>query len=312
MKVLVTGGTGLLGRALHAVQCEDGWGGEWVYAGSADADLTDEAQTDALFAAVKPTHVVHLAARVGGLFANQSDNAGFLAANLRLNLNVLDACKRHDVRGVVACLSTCVFPDDADLPLRADALHRGAPHPSNAGYAWAKRMVHVMCRLYSQELGRPYVCVAPTNLYGPHDNFSLRDGHVVPALIHRAWLAARDGQPLRVRGTGTPLRQLLYAKDAARLLGHVLREPPPGHDVVILAPPESHELSIGQLAHEIAGLFGVDVALDGDASADGQHRKTATAQDAHRLAPGFRFTDVRQGLAETARWFTAAYPDVRA
>lgn len=312
MKVLVTGGSGLLGRALHSLQREEQWEGEWVYASSADADLTDAEQAESLFRAVRPTHVIHLAARVGGLFANQGDNAGFFAANMRLNLNVLEACKRHAVQKVVACLSTCVFADGAPLPLQPDALHQGPPHPSNAGYAWAKRMLEVMCRLYSQELGRPYVCVAPTNLYGPWDNFSLEDGHVAPALMHRALLASREpGQPLRVKGSGAPLRQFLFSKDAARLLWHALRGYTNTQAPLILSPPPEQEVSIARLAALVAQQFGVRVQFEGDAAADGQDRKTASAEGVWQLAPGFRFTPIEQGIEETVAWFKGAFPGVR-
>ena len=92
-------------------------------------------------------------------------------------------------------------------------LHNGPPHTSNSGYAWAKRMLEVQSRLYREQFGRNYSCIIPTNIYGPHDNFSLEDGHVIPALIHRCYLAKQRGERFIVKGSGTPMRQFIYSLD---------------------------------------------------------------------------------------------------
>lgn len=302
----MTGGSGLLGSAIRRVAAEDGWDGDYHFASRQDGDLRDRAHTRALFDRVRPTHVIHLAARVGGLFANQADNRGFFVDNMEINKNVLEACRETGVHKVVSCLSTCVFPDGARLPLRATDVHAGPPHPSNEGYSYAKRMLEVMSRLYTRETGRPYVCVVPTNMYGPHDNFGLHGAHVVPALIHRALLAV--GAPLAVRGTGAPLRQFLYADDAARMIGHVLMHYD-GPAPMVLTNPE--EVSIAHAARLVAAHFGARLVFDGDATANGQHRKTASADGILRLMPGFAFTPLERGIRATAAWLTDNYATAR-
>jgi GDP-L-fucose synthase len=299
--VLVTGGTGLLGRAIRELVGDDPG---WHFACSADGDLRSELQTDILFAKVKPTHVIHLAARVGGLFANQADNAGFLADNTRINLNVLEAAKKFRVQKVVSCLSTCVFPDAAELPLTAGAMHAGPPHASNEGYAHAKRLVEVMSRLLSKQTGKPFVCVVPVNLYGPNDNFDPETSHVVAALIHKA--CTQD--VLRVRGTGRPRRQFLFSRDAARLVLDALD----GYDDVdtplMLAPPASHEISVRALATMVQLLCGCPaIEFDDDPAADGQFQKTAAC-----ATPDFEFTSLHDGLQSTIAWYWVALESAQA
>lgn len=297
--VLVTGGSGLLGRALAHVVGDDP---SFVFASSSDGDLRSQLETDALFGKIQPTHVVHLAARVGGLFANQKDNAGFLMDNLRINMNVLDACVRFGVAKAVSCLSTCVFPDPIDLPLTADKMHLGPPHPSNEGYSYAKRMLEVLSRQLSRQTGKPFVCVVPVNMYGPHDNFDPETSHVVAALVRKA--CTEDA--LRVRGTGRAKRQFLYSRDAARLVLWALDHYQDTGKALMLAPPEASEVSVRTLATTIHLLAGCStIEFDGDEGADGQYQKTATCD-----FPAFQFTPLKDGLEETIAWYVAESKDI--
>jgi GDP-L-fucose synthase len=296
-RVLVTGGTGLLGSALaDLVAGDSSFDDSFYFASTRDADLRSALETDALFGKVQPTHVIHLAARVGGLFANQADNAGFFVDNCHINLNVLEAARKFGVRKVVSCLSTCIFPDGADLPLTADAVHGGLPHASNEGYAFAKRMLEVASRLFSVQTGNTYVCVTPVNMYGPRDNFDTHTSHVIPALIRKAC----EHDVLRVRGTGAPRRQFLYSRDAARLLLWALDSYENTTRPLLLAPPaHTHEVSIRTIAtmiHLIAGCHGIE--FDDDQAADGQMLKTATCD-----TPDFDFTPLKDGLEATIGWY---------
>lgn len=297
-RVLVTGGTGLLGHALQRIVGDRE--PAWYFACSEDADLRSPLQTDLLFARVRPTHVVHLAARVGGLFANMSDNAGFLVDNLRINTNVLEACKNHGVLKTVTCLSTCVFPADAPLPLSAGNLHDGPPHPSNEGYAYAKRAAEVLSRHLARATGRPYVCVIPVNMYGPHDNFDADTSHVVPALIRKAC----EQTVLRVRGTGSPRRQFLFSYDAARMLVWALDNYDDASTPLMMAPPVQGEVSIRTLATTVQLLAGCPaIEFDDDPAADGQAIKTARCD-----LPNFEYTSLRDGLEQTIAWYLSSPP----
>ncbi|XP_075405290.1 GDP-L-fucose synthase isoform X2 [Tenrec ecaudatus] len=212
-RILVTGGSGLVGRAIQKVVADGAGlpGEEWVFVSSKDADLTDAAQTRALFEKVQPTHVIHLAAMVGGLFRNIKYNLDFWRRNMYINDNVLHTAFEVGTRKVVSCLSTCIFPDKTTYPIDETMIHNGPPHSSNFGYSYAKRMIDVQNRAYFQQHGRTFTAVIPTNVFGPHDNFNIEDGHVLPGLIHKVHLAKSSGSALTVWGTGTPRRQFIYS-----------------------------------------------------------------------------------------------------
>merc|ERR1719336_439653 len=163
-------------------------------------------------------HVLHLAAFVGGLFRNMKYPVELYEKNVSMNNNVIRCAHETDVKKVVSCLSTCIFPDKTSYPIDETMVHNGPPHKSNAAYAYAKRMIDVQNHAYHQQFGRVYTSVIPTNIYGPHDNYHLQDGHVIPALIHKCFIAQRDGTALKCFGSGTPLRQFIYSHDLARLM----------------------------------------------------------------------------------------------
>lgn len=148
----------------------------WIFLSSKDGDLRDCADTEAIFAKHQPTHVIHLAAMVGGLFANMAKKVEFYRENTLINDNVMECCRKFKVQKLVSCLSTCIFPDKTTYPIDETMVHEGPPHPSNEGYAYAKRMVDVMNRCYAEEYGCNFTSVIPTNIFGEHDNFSIRGG----------------------------------------------------------------------------------------------------------------------------------------
>ena len=217
--VLVTGGTGLVGQALREiVEADPVEGYEWYFAGSKDADLTDAAAVAALFDRVKPGACLHLAAYVGGLFANMTHRVEFWRRNVAMQDAVMHCCHERGVRRLVSCLSTCVFPDKTTYPIDETMIHDGPPHSSNEGYAYAKRMVDVQNRMYNSQHGHEFTAVIPTNIFGKFDNFSVSDGHVIPGLIHKCYLAKKNGEAFVVSGSGKPLRQFVFSKDLARLM----------------------------------------------------------------------------------------------
>jgi len=206
--------------------------------------------------------VIHLAALVGGLFANMADKVGFLEKNLAINHNVISSSYKVGIKRLVCVLSTCIYPDKVEsYPIQEDSLHLGPPHASNEGYAYAKRMCEVQCRLYNEQFGTDYVCAVPTNLYGPNDSYPEQSSHVVAALIRRAHeVAEKKGMELSVWGSGKPLRQFCYTPDVALLLLWVtLRKSEVKQSefsLIALIPTE--EDSIGDLAKCIANEFKID------------------------------------------------------
>ncbi|GAU97589.1 hypothetical protein RvY_08862 [Ramazzottius varieornatus] len=310
--IMVTGGTGLVGRAIQKVVEEEKRKDErWIFLSSKDADLTSREDTKRLFEAHKPTHVIHLAAMVGGLFKNLKYNLDFWRNNTLMNDNVIHTCHETGVKKVVSCLSTCIFPDKTSYPIDETMIHNGPPHSSNFGYAYAKRMIDVQNRGYNQQYGHNFTSVIPTNVFGPHDNYNLEDSHVIPGLIHKVHIAKRDGTPLTIWGTGKPLRQFIFSYDLARLMIWTLREYPE-IDPIILSVDEQAEISIKEAAELVVEAmdFRGQIIYDTTKS-DGQFKKTASNEKLRRYLPDFQFTPVKAAIKESCDWFVQNYETAR-
>lgn len=307
--ILVTGGSGLVGQAVRKIAEteEKKPNEEWVFLTSKDGDLCNTDATKAIFEKYKPTHVIHLAAMVGGLFKNLRYNLDFLRNNVQINDNVLHSCFEYKVKKCVSCLSTCIFPDKTTYPIDETMVHNGPPHDSNFGYSYAKRMIDVQNKAYHQQHGCNFTSVIPTNVFGPHDNFNLEDGHVIPGLINKIYHAKKEGNPFVVWGTGKARRQFIYSLDLARLMIWVLREydePSP----IILSVGEEDEVSIKEAVEMIVEAMDFKGELTYDTSkSDGQFKKTASNAKLKKYRPDFKFTDIKQALKETCEWFDENY-----
>jgi GDP-L-fucose synthase len=311
--ILVTGGSGLVGTAISKVVI----GGEcrvnenWKFISSSDCDLADLQAVRQLFEAVKPTHVIHLAAMVGGLFHNMSHNLEFFTKNMAINQNVLQCCHEFDVKKCVSCLSTCIFPDKTTYPIDETMIHNGPPHPSNFGYSYAKRMIDVLNHGYASEHNRKYTAVIPCNVFGPHDNYNLESAHVIPALIHKTYLAKKEGKKLEALGTGKPLRQFIYSMDLAKLIIWTVR-----HydeiDPIILSVGEEDEVTISDAVNAVleASDYKDQVIFNTD-KADGQHKKTASNAKLRQYLPDFKFTPFNEAIKESVKWFVENYENAR-
>ena len=203
---------------------------------------------------IKPDFVIHLAAYVGGLFKNMNFKVDMYEKNTLMNCNVLKCCHEIGVKKLVSCLSTCIFPDKTTYPINESMLHNGPPHSSNDAYAYAKRMLEVQSKAYQEQYKDNFICVIPTNIYGENDNYSLEGGHVIPALIHKCYLAKQNKEKFVVRGTGKPLRQFIYSTDLAKLIMWVL-ESYDEKDSIILSVSEEEEMSIGDVARLVSKEF---------------------------------------------------------
>jgi GDP-L-fucose synthase len=190
-------------------------------------------------------------------------------------------------------------------------LHDGPPHPSNEGYAYAKRLIDTMNRAYAEEYGCNFTSIIPTNIYGPHDNFNIQNGHVIPGLIHKCYIAKRNNTPFTIWGSGTPLRQFVYSRDLAELTVWVMRE---YHDPtpITLSVDERDEVSIKDVALAVAEAmkFEGEVVFD-SSKADGQFKKTAANHKLRKLKPEYQFTTMQDGIQKAVDWFVANYDTAR-
>ena len=206
-------------------------------------------------------------------------------------------------------MSTCVFPNDATFPLTVDQLHAGPPHPSNFGYAYAKRMLDVQSRAYRAQWNLNYSLAIPTNIYGPHDNWNLTEGHVVPALIHKVYLAHLNGTPLTVWGTGSPLREFVHSSDIARLAVWMLESYEEEKPLILTSGLEVSIKNLVELVVQEMEFEG-QVIFD-EKMPDGQYRKPSDRSSLNSLLPNFEFKSLQEGIQETVTWFKNNYPNLR-
>ncbi len=281
------------------------------------ADLTDKLQVENLFTKLKPDHVIHLAAYVGGLYHNLDNPVEMYEINTLINLNIIKCCHTYEVEKCIVCLSTCIFPDKVTYPISETDLHHGPPHASNFSYAYSKRMMDIHISAYRQQFPNrcQYCCVIPTNIYGEHDNFTFGAAHVIPELIHKCYHAITKGTKFTINGTGKPERQFLYSGDAANIIMNLfdLNLLP---EKVILSPPVSDEISIINVAKIIKGVmekyYQKTITLDFNMSkSDGQYKKTVDNSYLLKILPKTQFTELGDGLIHTIHWFIKTYPNIR-
>lgn len=319
-QILVTGGTGLVGKALEAIINDVKPNDEkWFFAGSKDGDLTDVAATKSLFDKVNPTHVIHLAAMVGGLFHNMNNNLDFLRRNIQINDNVLQTAYEHGCVKVVSCLSTCIFPDKTTYPIDETMVHNGPPHHSNYGYSYAKRLIDIQNHGYFDKYGCMFTSVIPCNIFGPYDNFEPGVSHVIPGMIYRMHKLINDNSTetpehekvFTVFGSGKPLRQFIYSLDLAKLIIWTLSNYE-SVEPLILSVDEEQEVTIYQVAEAIARSFDFKGKIVCDSTkADGQYKKTASNRKLRSLYPNFIFSDFEESIKASVRWFIENYDVAR-
>jgi GDP-L-fucose synthase len=299
-RVYVAGHRGLVGSAIVRRLARDGF--DPVSTPSRDElDLTDPARVERFFAAAKPEYVFLAAAKVGGILANNDYPADFIRVNLQIQTNVIDACQRHGVRKLLFLGSSCIYPKHAPQPMREDALLTGPLEPTNAPYALAKIAGIEMVQAYRRQYRLDGICLMPTNLYGPGDNFDLASSHVIPALIRKFHEAKESGAAeVVVWGSGTPRREFLHVDDLADACVFLMRVYD-GSDIVNVGWGE--DLTIGELAERVGDAVGFRGKIVFDASKpDGTPRKLL---DVSRLtALGWRpKIALREGLADAYRWY---------
>ena len=314
-KILITGGTGLVGKALNNISTNYNY--TFTFLSSKDCDLTNFNQTKQLFHKIQPDFVIHLAANVGGLYKNMNYKTQILEDNLLINYNVIKCCHDFKIKKCISILSTCIYPDKINYPIKEEDLHNGPPHNSNDAYAYSKRILEIHCKNYNEQYNDNFICLIPTNIYGENDNFHLEKSHVIPGLIHKCYLSFINNTDFIIKGTGKPLRQFIYSKDLAILIMWFI-ENYNSKENIILAPPENKEISIKNLSEIILHYFykninsnkNINIKFDTTFS-DGQYKKTVSNNKFNNFYPDFKFTDINLGIDNTIKWFLNNYPNIR-
>jgi len=267
-----------------------------------------------MFERIQPTHVIHLAAKVGGLYGNMKANLEFFRINMAINDNVLSLSHEFKVQKVVSCLSTCIFPDKTTYPIDETMVQNGPPHTSNYGYSYAKRMIDVMNKGYNQQYGCKFTSVVPTNVFGAHDNFNLEESHVIPGLVHKLHTCTQTSEehkPFTVWGTGKALRQFIWSEDLGRLFLWVMRDYDET-EPIILSVSEAEEKSIDEAAKSVAKAYKFNGEWKYDTTrSDGQYKKTASNDKLRKYLPDFQFTPFDEAIQKTVDWFIANHDSAR-
>jgi GDP-L-fucose synthase len=302
-RVVVTGGAGFLGsflvERLRAKDCR-----AVVVPRSKDYDLVEMDAVRRLYADAKPDVVIHLAARVGGIGANQANPGRFFYDNLMMGTQLIEVGRQEGIKKLVAIGTICAYPKYAPIPFKEDDLWAGFPEETNAPYGLAKKMMLVQSQAYRQQYGFNSIVLFPVNLYGPRDNFDLETSHVIPALIRKCAEAQQNGKPeIVLWGDGTPTREFLYVEDAAE---GILLAAEQYNDSRPLNLGTGEELSIKTLAGMIAAEVGFHGRILWDPTKpNGQPRRCL---DISRIKQtiGFQPThSLRDGLKKTIQWYRA-------
>ena len=299
--VVVTGGTGFLGRRVVARLTAAG--ADVVAPRSADYDLTAPGRAEALLAATCPSDVIHLAARVGGIGYNLANPAPLYLANLLMGTHIIEAARfAPSVDKTVLVGTVCSYPKFTPIPFAEENLWDGYPEETNAPYGIAKKAHLVHAQVNEQQYGQHFAYLIPTNLYGPGDKFHPSVSHVIPALIKKCVDAVEAGADhVEVWGTGSASREYLYVDDAADAVVRAA-EVDVGADPINLGA--DREVTIGETVETIAELVGFEGELRWDSSKpDGQPRRAVDGRRATRLLDWTPSMQFETGLRETIDWY---------
>ena len=301
-KVVVTGGNGFLGRVVVRTLTENG--ADVLAPTHDECDLTVPGRAEALFSSEKPSHVIHLAARVGGIGYNQADPAPLYLDNLLMGTYVIEGARAAGIEKTVLLGTVCSYPKFTPVPFREESLWDGYPEETNAPYGVAKKAHLLHAQVNAQQYGQQFAYLIPTNLYGPGDKFHPSVSHVIPALIKKCVEAKEAGADhIDVWGTGSASREYLYVEDAAAAI-ILAAEKHNGTEPINLGA--DREITIRETAEAIAEVTGFTGTLKWDPTKpDGQPRRRIDPGRAAALLGWKASMDFKEGLRRTVDWYLA-------
>jgi len=286
MKVLITGGSGMVGKHLQEIIPDA------TYIGSKNCDLTSWKEVEYMMFLHRPTHIIHLAAKVGGIQDNIAKPAEYFDDNILMNTHILKASKQFNVKRFTGILSTCIYPNTVEnYPMKEEDMFLGPPAISNFSYGYAKRCMAVQIDAYNKQYGTKYNYLIPCNLYSEHDNFGNESKmHFMTALLKK--VKSSNGE-LNLLGTGKPLRQFMYAGDLARVIKEVI-----DNDITnSFNVATSENLSIDKMANISLKILNKNLNINySKPELDGQFRKDVCNKKLLNYIPNFKFTSFEEGI----------------
>lgn len=296
-KILITGGTGTVGKHLSNL------GLDATYVSSAMCNFTDTRDSDEFFKSNTPDIVVHLAAKVGGILDNINNPVDYLESNLLINTNVIRYAHKHGCRRFIGTLSTCIYPDklqESDYPLSEEKLYEGQPPDSNFSYAMAKRCLDIQLLSYVKQYNIACASLIPCNLYSEFDNSTSDKAHFLTSLIRKIINAKlNNSKSITLFGTGSPMRQFMHAEDFARAIMYYISNGQYRDNTYYkfnVATPEIYTIKqFAEIALEVCDAK--DIIIDWATSKpDGQFRKDVSDAKFKELFPNFKYISVRDGI----------------
>jgi len=300
MNILIFGSNGLVGKSLNKILNQvDEY--NIISSTRKDTNLFNFKETNEKISEVRPDVIINCAAKVGGIYANDTKRTQFLVENLKINLNILESSIPFDEIKIINLGSSCIYPLNAENPIKEDSFMDGKLEPTNSPYAMAKLTSIELGRSISSEYGHKIVNLMPTNLYGPNDNFDEEYSHVIPGLIARMYKAKKtNAKEFKIWGSGIPLREFLYVDDLSNCINFIIQNK---IESDLLNVGSGVEISILNLAEKIKTLVGFEGELNFDNSKpDGNPRKLLDSNKINKL--GWKAsTNLDEGLKKTYSWF---------
>jgi GDP-L-fucose synthase len=299
MKKLITGGNGLVGSSFKS----------GIKVSSKDFNLLIPEDIDRMIEQYMPDVIVHTAAKVGGIGGNVNYPADYFYENIIMNTNLIHSAYKYNIPKLICFLSTCIFPENVELPLEEEKIHLGAPHPLHLSYAYAKRMAEIQINAYNKQHGTKYYSIIPTNIYGERDNYNLEQGHVVPMLIHKCYLAKINNTDFEVWGSGVAHREFIYSEDLSNIID-ILIDKYDGTDSIIISNPKEYTIK------DVVNLIVENIGFNGKIiwrtdKPDGQLKKPSSNKRLMDIIGGYEFTTLEDGIKKSVEWFVENYENIR-
>ncbi len=309
MKVLVFGSGGLVGTSLSKILSKSKKISNLVLSTRNDTDLLDFSETKNKILDFKPDLLINAAAKVGGIVANNSYRTSFILENIKINMNILESCIPLTNTRIINLGSSCIYPLNAENPIKESTIMTGKLEPTNSPYSMAKLSAIEIGRAINYEYGNKIINLMPTNLYGPNDNFSKENSHVIPGLISRMHFDMENKiDNFLIWGSGKPLREFLYVDDLSMAIEFLIDK---DIDTDLLNIGSGEEISILDLAIKIKETIGYEGSIEFDTSKpDGNPRKLidSTIIKDYGWKP---ITNLDSGLKTTYEWYLKNFDKIR-
>lgn len=306
-KIYIAGHRGLVGSAI--MQCLQARGYNNILTRThAELDLTDQSTVRIFFSTEKPDFVFLAAAKVGGIHANSVYPGDFIYQNLTIETNIINAAYQNKVKKLLFLGSSCIYPKHAPQPMKEEYLLTGLLEPTNESYAIAKIAGIKMCAAYNQQYGTDFLCVMPTNLYGPNDSYDLENSHVIPALIRKMHEAReQNSAQVEIWGSGRPRREFLFSQDLADACVFLMENYSSKEVGEFINIGVGYDMSIAEVAREVAGVVGFHGSFEFNTTKpDGTPKKLLSVSRLSSLGWSAK-TSIKVGLERSYEDFRSRY-----